>query len=301
MLATHKKYTREFSGYPRRGFAALVFLAAAGVAISQPVTAAGDFRMTRPPHSHRPATRVMGGWTTDSRKWPSTFVFKRGEMNCTATAIGRSVLLTAAHCVSDGAIGEIEIGRSDSREVECKMDPHYESSHRTPDPADLALCRLIKGNQDKSTTTDRFPDDWNPFETLVSGSDPLPADNAVVTLLGFGCTTIGPEPRNNGVLHEGVASIVHTSPLFVTQGDPAEPNGGAATCFGDSGGAAYYPAVKLPNGSWSRRIIGVNTTTDGRNSSIASVASGEFREWATRWGGTDPICGLTANAENCHS
>ena len=54
--------------------------------------------------------QIIGGTLSDTADWPATFVFNVIDNPCTSTAIGPKVILTAAHCITDGAKGLIKYG-----------------------------------------------------------------------------------------------------------------------------------------------------------------------------------------------
>src|SRR5260370_3612640 len=69
-----------------------------------------------------------GSVPANPKDWPSTFIFKNSEGGgCTATAVGQKVILTAAHCVKNGATGEVRTTTT-TAQVSCLHHPNYPSS-----------------------------------------------------------------------------------------------------------------------------------------------------------------------------
>lgn len=227
-----------------------------------------------------PSPSVIGGDPADASMWPATFVFKNAQGGgCTATAVGRRVLLTAAHCIHNGATGSAKAGNV-SGTVKCRHHPSYPADHT----ADFALCTIDKA----------LPKLGSGFE-IVNANSALPAKGAQITLLGYGCRTKGGGDHHFGTLYKGQAHVVEvpTANLYTRTAE------GAAVCFGDSGGGAY---VWMNQGMTVRRLFGVNSRGDiSANSWLSTTANDSFRKWATEWARDADvrICGLDASAEDC--
>jgi hypothetical protein len=221
---------------------------------------------------------VIGGKVADPKHWPATFVFRTPAGGCTATAVGSQVLLTAAHCVTNGGTGSISAGNTMSGKVTCAHHPSYPADIS----ADFALC----------STDKPLPAPADGFETVNTASDHLPALKQDTILLGYGCTASQGVDRSFGILHWGTAQVAERRhDLYI------RTSGGAAVCFGDSGGGAYYLAN--PSGS-IRRLFGVNSRGDiSTNSFISATANNSFRGWATSWSAAAKagICGLNADGQ----
>jgi secreted trypsin-like serine protease len=241
-------------------------------------TWAADFVAPQEPYG---ATgEVIGAKPATPEEWPATFIFSSAAGGCTGTAIGQRVILTAAHCVSNGGPGTVTV-KDKKIAIVCDHHPAYGTANST---TDFALCYV------------KEPLSGFVFETIDTSLAHARLGQSV-TLLGYGCVETGGVDHTYGVLHVGIAEVVRK---------PAGENvdtvtkGGAAVCFGDSGGAAYY--VTRENGE-GRTIIGVNSRGDiSRYSFISSTATGTFVEWAVDWAQKHGavICGINLEAKGCH-
>jgi trypsin len=235
-----------------------------------------------------PTPQIIGGNPASSSDWPATFIFiNSAGVGCTATVIGSRVLLTAAHCITNQATGSISLGDLKANVV-CDQNPRYPNDISS----DFALCRIDKA----------LPKLGNGFEKVNTTDSKIPSKGQKVTLLGYGCITVGGGDRNFGTLYYGEATVTQTPQqdlYLVTHGDPSGQGGSAAVCFGDSGGGAYY-AVN-PTGT-IRRLFGVNSRGDiDTNSWIATTANSVFIDWARTWASNNNIriCGLHPDAQDC--
>lgn len=228
----------------------------------------------------KPAGQVIGGTPADPAKWPATFVFRNSSGGgCTATAIGRQVAITAAHCLENGAKGFISVS-SFKASVVCNHHPAYPADIS----ADFALCLIDK----------QLPKLGNGFERINAKDTEVPTLAEKIILLGYGCTEIGGVDRNFGTLYEGIATVDQRP-----NKDLYFRTNGAALCFGDSGGGAYY--LTNPAGT-VRRLFGINSRGDiSSNSWISTTSNKSFSDWSRNWGGANNvrICGLDVNAEDC--
>jgi hypothetical protein len=260
-----------------RNWARLTLVAA--MMAAGPTVHAQSFEM-RPPDVPTTATgQIIGGELAIPSDWPATFRFLSPEGPCTSTVVGPRAVLTAAHCVTDGAIGIIRLGNEPGIGVTCTHHDDYDVDARL----DIALC-VAAANIPLANN--------RPYETL--NTDSLrPELGAQVTLLGYGCRQVhGGGP--SGALYKG-DSVVQ----FPAYGVPfATTIGGAAVCFGDSGGGAF-----LVSGA-SRKLIGVNSQGDIiTRSHISAVAHPLIMAFIKRWSTQKnaPICGISPNLFSCRS
>lgn len=225
--------------------------------------------------------QVIGGaQVTDPGDWPATFIFRGPLGSCTATAVGDRVILTAAHCIEHEETGGVRIG-DELVPIQCFHHPGYDNGNQT---TDFALCLA-------QTAMSGFP-----FE-VVSTAIAFPRVGDPVLLLGFGCTEEGGHDGGFGTLFRGTATTVRRP-----QGENIDTvtQGGAAVCFGDSGGAAYF--LLSPNSTTRRSVIAVNSRGDiSKFSFLSTLATPQFVDWAIEWGNKHgvAICGLNIQARGC--
>jgi hypothetical protein len=232
---------------------------------------------------------IVGGEPADGTAWPATFVFSRGP--CTGTAVGRYVLLVAAHCVEDGASGKVKTSNGPIRAT-CKRHPtfvrlksHHPQWEQLTSP-DFALCDL-------SHPLDRVLPGVE-YEHVNLDASAFTAGDTL-HLVGFGCTQVGGKPFQG--LYEGDASVTRLPPadgyFTFTEDD-------VGLCDGDSGGGAY-----LVKGN-ARHLVAVNSHGDeahARRSALATTGVAGFGTWARDWASKRhvKICGLHADAEGCRT
>jgi hypothetical protein len=97
------------------------------------------FLMTPPLKPFEPQIIGPGTKQSDPAAWPATFVFRnKSNGACTATVIGEQVVLTAAHCISDGDVGSLKPDPQTTVKLTCNQHPNYIKGDKS---ADFALCR----------------------------------------------------------------------------------------------------------------------------------------------------------------
>lgn len=204
---------------------------------------------------------LIGGKIVDKTKYPGIIRISAGG-GCTAAVVGPNVVLTAAHCVSNG--GKISFkhdGKSYLSEG-CSHHPGYKSNQTK----DFALCKVAAVKAPWITV--------NTDHNLVKVGDKL-------VLSGYGCTNKGGGGGNDGYLRMGEASVkkVPSASNF-----DIVSTGVAALCFGDSGGPAFKGDV----------LVGVNSRGNIEDTSYVSavhMADGDYMlPWAKAQG--VEICGL---------
>lgn len=223
-------------------------------------------------------------------QWPATFVFGTNtdaEGSCTATAVGRRVILTAAHCVEDGS--DLWVSTSSQNiPLTCDRNPSYDSDHQT---ADYALCVLDRPLPNLGEGFERVNADGN----LARGGKSL-------LLIGYGCTTVD-GVLDFGHLYQGFATVEDSS-----SDPPRGPNqiavlGGAAICSGDSGGGAYWEKSEHDI-TGSRLLVAINAKSNLDTVSVLTrTDSNIFLQWARKWASERnvAICGVVGEEDHCRN
>ncbi len=221
-----------------------------------------------------PLEDLIGGTPAKPEEWPSSFASSQGNSRCTATLIGPQALQLAAHCVGNGRTSSITISGK-SYTGTCTHHPKYKSD----DTADWALCKM-------SEAVDR---PW--YERVLEDVTKIKVGTKVL-LAGNGCTNIGGSNGSFGTFRTGESTV---KSLPVRDYDTIT-SGGAALCYGDSGGSAFYVE------GLARWIFGVNSRGNIRDTSYLSstyvdVARSWYKSWADQAG--VKICGVHPDAPKC--
>ena len=242
---------------------------------------------------------MAGGKSVSPDLWRATYIIRTAlaRGGCTSTAVGERVILTAAHCVRNGALGEIS--RPDGGTpvlVECDHHEGYAADKLPPQEKnkskDFALCYVEE------------PLRGFPFERLATSlADGREGDS--IRLLGYGCTEAGQFDPDFGVLFSFQPAIVERQPASGDVDLNTTTRAKGVLCAGDSGGAAYVD--KDVNGR--RVIIGVNSRAEENVSFFSTTTTEAFFLWARRWMDKKKkqkntnvhICGLSSAADGCRS
>ena len=220
---------------------------------------------------------LIGGKAVDGAEWPASVYTHAGSSSCSATLVGERVLFMAAHCMSNGG-GVTFSAHANAYKATCFHHPEYKKN----ETADWALCLV-----DRPVTGILFE---------VLGVNVLVPLNSDLTLSGYGCLKPGGGGGNDGIFRIGIAKV---------KGLPAGKTydivtkGGAALCFGDSGGAAYSVVDK------ARYVVAINSRGDiSTMSYLSGVNSETFFEWAKVWSlsyNNVRLCGIHPDAVSCRN
>lgn len=203
---------------------------------------------------------LLGARVTNPLDFPATFYSAAKEGRCTSTMVGPRVLLTAAHCVGNGATASLRnAGRTYNGS--CTHSPDY----ATNETADWALCLMQQSVPVK-------------YER-VSINAALVTQGTELLLTGFGCTNTDGSGGNDGTYRVGEAPVRRTPS---NDSNDIVTIGGVALCFGDSGG----PAFAFLDPARSQRVqVSVNSRGNIQDTSYLSSLStpsaiGFLRDWS---------------------
>lgn len=230
---------------------------------------------------------LLGARVANPADFRASFYSASREGRCTSTLVGPRVLLTAAHCVGNGATATVRYRDVDRRSV-CTHAPGYPAN----ETADWALCIFAA------------PLNGIRYETV--NLDPgLVGVGTELLLTGFGCTARDGTGGNDGLYRIGevpVTALPHDDDHDI------ETRGSVVLCYGDSGG----PGFAYLDPQRTRRVqVSVNSRTSVDTatrlildtsylSSLSTPAAKEFlREWSAAHGAR--ICGVHAGTANCRT
>jgi hypothetical protein len=187
--------------------------------------------------------------------------------NCTATAVGRRAVFTAAHCVRHGATINFRPRTGGSYTAICSRHPRVNTRNWYND---YALCRL---------TTATFPDTV-PLATLKSRTPP---QGEAMLLNGYGRPNVGQHKWGRGnVSRYGTQDIITCGPANLGGGDSGGP---FLEWAADRTGRSHF------------QIVGVNSRGGGGCSFFNRINHSEFQTWARSWEQSTghQLCGVSAD------
>lgn len=264
--------------------------------------------------------QLRGATIAKTANWPAslyaTYLASDGKTYaCTATLVGPSAVLTAAHCIPSSR--QISFAfKDDTFRADCVMHEDYLT--QKDDSADYALCEITNSNRGMTSITmigsERFETiDQTPMDEYVTPG----SSTNTITLTGFGCTsdTVG-LGRPDGEYRIGGNRFVESSNTNTLEYGPqyylpeernnlitSDANDVANICPGDSGGAAFTAPGK------GRKVVGVNSRVFYTNRSqtrygaslISATGSPGFLGWAREWARDRDlvVCGLWGSSEQC--
>jgi hypothetical protein len=210
---------------------------------------------------------LINGVEVDKAKWPHVVRISSNGASCTATVIGERALITAAHCAADGGTVSFKVGAT-TVNGKVKHSPLYKSKDH-----DIAIAYL-----DKRVTSFK-PASIAALNTQQKGKR--------VRLIGYGCIQKGGGGGNDGILRMGMSQIVGFSGFDLV----TRMGGGAALCFGDSGGPVFDEGNPLLQ-------VAVNSKGNIQDTSyVTRLDVQESHDFLSAWAKETGagICGLTQN------
>lgn len=179
--------------------------------------------------------RLINGSPVEEGTFQEVVRIKTGGSGCTATVVGPRVIVTAAHCANTGSVSKFMVGgvQYDAKMTRSSLYPRQ----------DHDICI---GVTDEEITGVK--------PASIGGS----AEKGTrITLLGYGCTKPGGSGGNDGVLRVGETEVISFKNFDMVM----KQSGGAALCYGDSGG----PAFVIEEGK--HLLLGINSKGNIRDTS----------------------------------
>lgn len=220
---------------------------------------------------------LIGGRPANSTEFPASFYSMGAGGNCTSTMVSARALLSAAHCMKDGAKVKL-VSAHKEYEATCTHAPDFARN----ETSDWALCLLA---EDLSGIK---------FERIGVSTTLELGDEVLLT--GFGCTKSPGVGGNDQIYRIGESTVFR---LPTGQSNDIVTSGGAALCFGDSGGPAFF---FLDSEKRGRVLISVNSRGNIKDTSyLSSVATGPARKFFADWAAANSVrlCGIHLDAKNC--
>jgi len=162
-----------------------------------------------PSFSSKEKVLINGEVVPEGKGWDHVVRIQTGNSGCSATVVGPEVIITAAHCASNGATSTFTYK---GKKYSAKMT-------RSP----------LYPNKDHDICVGKLTEPIKSDMATIGGQN---VKGKTLTILGYGCT----KPGGSGFddkLRKGDATIVGFS-----QYDAVSSNG-SALCYGDSGGPEF--------------------------------------------------------------
>lgn len=209
-------------------------------------------------------SRLINGKPVEPGTYKDVVRIRSNGSGCTATLVGPRVIITAAHCAATGATATFTV-------------------NGTEYSARITRAPLYDQGKDHDVALGLLP-------SAVTGIDPATvggkaATGVALTLLGYGCINPGGGGGNDGILRIGESVITGFSNYDMVSKKP----GGAALCFGDSGGPAFVWE------SGKRLLVGINSKGNIQDTNYnANLDRSESKTFLQNWAQQNnvEICGV---------
>ena len=231
-------------------------------------------------------TVLIGGREAKSTDFPASLYAVSDKGYCTSALVSATVMLTAAHCVTNGENITVTLNKK-SYDGVCTRAPGY--VFKPYNPFDWALCLMsseIPGIAYELVNTDA--------SRIQEGGELL--------LAGYGCVTTEKKGGHDGKYRIGEASVDQVptgdNDDIRVKGVPT-PQGKATLCPGDSGGPAF---LYLDVNKRYRVIAAVNSRFVFPDTSyLSSTSTKRAKDFFDAWSKTNGarICGIHSNAVGC--
>lgn len=192
-----------------------------------PIGLAGLLAALLMPASAAADSRLINGKPVDPGTYKEVVRIRSDGAGCTATVVGPRAIVTAAHCAKTGGTATFTV---DGKNYSATMTRSPVYPGRDHDVSLGLVDREVTGVQPAS----------------IGGTA---TQSLGLILLGYGCVKPGGGGGNDGVLRIGESTIIEFSGFDMV----SRKAGGAALCFGDSGG----PAFVVANGK--KYLLGINS------------------------------------------